>query len=104
MARFAWIVTGIALAFSPLAGPVAAKTADAPEADANYKVLNCYRKAMVKAQYKVSKKLVKPAERKYVQKGNMIELREYPAVYQEIRTKIKDEYFLMQEVPCKPKS
>lgn len=65
-----------------------------------YKLLNCFRKVLVPAQYHVSKKLVKPKERRYVKRNGIIELREYPAVYQEIRRKVKDEYFVMQEVHC----
>ncbi|KNG92867.1 hypothetical protein [Pseudaestuariivita atlantica] len=79
--------------------------ADETKIDSNgerYRLLNCYQKVTVPAQFRVTKELVKKPERKYVKKGNMIELREYPAVYREIRTKIRDEYIVMKEVVCKP--
>lgn len=65
-----------------------------------YKLVSCHKNVEVPAQYKVSKKLIKKPHRKYVQRGHVIELREYPAVYKEIRTKVRDAYIVLKEVPC----
>lgn len=99
MSKLVWMAAAIAM----LAGPVLADEAKVDSKGERYRLLSCHKKALVPAQYKVTKKLVKAPERKYVKKGNMIELREYPAIYQEIRTKIRDEYFVMQEVACAKK-
>lgn len=75
--------------------------AEDPKAQ-NARLLKCYEKVLVPAKYAVSKKLVKPVTRKYVHRGGLVELWEYPAVYEEIRKLIAEEYFLMREAPCKP--
>ncbi len=85
------------------AGSALADTTRTDAKGERYKLLNCFKNEQVPAKYRVTKKLVKAAERRYVKKGNMIELREYPAIYQEIRTKIKDAYVVMKEVPCAQK-
>lgn len=85
------------------AGAVSAQTTKVDPQGERYKLLNCFENVQVPAKYRVTKKLVKAPERRYVKKGNMIELREYPAIYQEIRTKVKDAYVVMKEVPCAKK-
>lgn len=64
------------------------------------RLLGCYKKVLVPAQYHVTKSLVKKAERKYVKRNNRYELLEYPAVYQEHKKLIKGEYYVMREVSC----
>ena len=98
MSKIVWMAAVLAM----MAGPVVADDTKVDSKGERYKLLSCHKKVTVPAQYKVTKKLVKAAERKYVKKGNMIELREYPAIYREVRTKVRDGYFLIQEVACAP--
>jgi hypothetical protein len=64
------------------------------------RLLGCYKKVLVPAQYHVTKSKIKDAERKYVKRNGRYELLEYPAVYQEHRKLIKGEYYVMREVSC----
>ena len=73
-------------------------------AEDRYKRLGCYQNVTVPAQYSVKHVLIKKPERKYVKIGDIIELREYPAVYKEEKTLIKPEHKLLKEVACPKKS
>lgn len=64
------------------------------------KLIGCYQKVLVPAQYDVKKVLVKEPVRKYIKRNNRIELVEYPAVYREEKTLLKKEYFVMKEISC----
>jgi len=64
------------------------------------KLIGCYQKVLVPAQYDVKKVLVKEPVRKYIKRNNRIELVEYPAVYREDKTLVRDEYFVMKEIAC----
>ena len=64
------------------------------------KLIGCYQKALVPAQYHVTKTKIKDAERKYVKRNGRYELLEYPAIYEEHKTLIKAEYYVMQEIAC----
>ncbi|MFY0624263.1 MAG: hypothetical protein JXQ89_21475 [Pelagimonas sp.] len=64
------------------------------------RVIACYKEVKVGAQYSVKKVLIQPAERKYLKKGDVIRLVEYPAVYREDRKLIKPEHVVMKEIPC----
>ncbi len=64
------------------------------------RLLGCYQRALVPAEYDIKKTLVKKAERKYVKRNGRYELLEYPAVYQEHKTLIRGEYYVMQEIEC----
>lgn len=69
--------------------------------DAHAKRIACYKKDFVPATYNTRQELVTPATRKYVRRGQLIELWEYPPVYREIRTLKKDAHYVMREVACK---
>ena len=64
------------------------------------RLLGCYKKVLVPAEYHVTKTKIKDAERKYVKRNGRYELLEYPAVYQEHKTLIKGEYYVMREIAC----
>lgn len=64
------------------------------------KLIGCYQRVLVPAQYDVTKTLIKKKERKYVKRNGRIELLEYPAVYREEKTLVKNEYYVMQEISC----
>jgi hypothetical protein len=64
------------------------------------RLLGCYKKVLVPAEYHVTKTKIKDAERKYVKRNGRYELLEYPAVYQEHKKLIKGEYYVMREVSC----
>lgn len=87
------LVSGMVLL--ALAGPGMAKTVERHE-----RLIACYKQVKVPAKYKVSKVLIKAAERKYIKRNGRIELVEYPAIYREDREKISDEHLLMQQIPC----
>lgn len=90
-----YIVASV-LALSFVASASEAKTPAKGE-----KLIGCYDKVLVPAEYDVKHKLVEPATRKYVKRNGRIELWEYAAVYEEIKTLIKDEYFVMKQISCK---
>ena len=64
------------------------------------RLLGCYQRVLVPAEYQVTKTKIKAAERKYVKRNGRYELLEYPAVYREDKRLIKEEYYVMQKVPC----
>lgn len=64
------------------------------------RLLGCYERVLVPAQYNVKKTKIKDAERKYVKRNGRWELLEYPAVYEEHKTVIKGEYYVMREIAC----
>ncbi|MET4103063.1 hypothetical protein ABIE58_002500 [Roseovarius sp. MBR-78] len=64
------------------------------------KLIACYQRVLVPAQYDVKKILVKEPERKYIKRNGRIELLEYAAIYREEKTLVKDEYYVMQEISC----
>ena len=64
------------------------------------RLLGCYKKVLVPAEYHVTKTKIKEAERKYVKRNGRYELLEYPAIYEEHRTLIKGEYYVMREIAC----
>jgi len=65
------------------------------------KILGCFKKVLMPAQYNVTKKLIKDAERKYIKRGETYTLVEYPPVYEEEKTLVKEAYYVMKEVACK---
>ncbi len=64
------------------------------------RLLGCYERVLVPAQYNVKKTKIKDAERKYVKRNGRWELLEYPAIYEEHKTLIKGEYYVMREIAC----
>lgn len=64
------------------------------------RLLGCYERVLVPAQYDVTKTKIKNAERKYVKRNGRYELLEYPAVYEEHKKLIKGEYYVMREIAC----
>lgn len=82
-------------------GAALAMTAAAVQAgEGKPRLLGCYKRVLVPAEYKVTKTKIKEAERKYVKRNGRYELLEYPAVYRENRTLIKEKYYVMQKIPC----
>jgi len=65
------------------------------------RLLGCYERVLVPAQYHVKKTKIKDAERKYVKRNGRYELLEYPAIFKEDKTLIKGEYYVMREIACK---
>jgi len=65
------------------------------------RLLGCYQRVLVPAEYDVKKTKIKDAVRKYVKRNGRYELLEYPAVYQEHKTLIRGEYYVMQEIQCR---
>ncbi|MEQ9260768.1 MAG: hypothetical protein RIG84_16905 [Roseovarius sp.] len=65
------------------------------------RLLGCYQRVLVPAEYHVTKRKIKDPERKYVKRNGRYELLEYPAVYEEKKTLIKGEYYVMREISCK---
>jgi hypothetical protein len=88
----------IAILSLAVASPEAAKQV---KVDKNAKLIACFKKDFVEATYDVKYTMVKPAERKYVQRNGRIELLEYPPVYREDKTLKKEAHYLMREIPCK---
>lgn len=70
-------------------------------AEGEPRLIACYQKVTKPAQYSVKKVLIKKPERKYLKRNGRIELVEYPAVYREDRTLLREEHIVMQEIPCK---
>ncbi|MCZ0810991.1 MAG: hypothetical protein ACQEVT_11695 [Pseudomonadota bacterium] len=64
------------------------------------KLIGCFQKVHVPAQYDVKKIKIKDAERKYVKRNGRIELIEYAPVFREEKTLLKEAYEVMQEIPC----
>ena len=64
------------------------------------KLLGCYKRVLVPAQYHVTKTLIKKSHKKYVERNGRFELLEYPPVYKEDRTMIKGPYYVMREIKC----
>lgn len=60
------------------------------------KVTQCYDKVWVGPQYQVTKKLIRAAEYKYEYRKGVLCKVYYPAVYEEIKTKVSDGYYLAQ--------
>ena len=83
-----------------LGAALALAAAAAQAQEGQPRLLGCYERALVPAQYNVTKTLIKEAERKYVKRNGRFELLEYPAVYEEHKTLIKGEYYVMREIPC----
>lgn len=82
-------------------GACLAMTAVAAQAgEGKPRLLGCYQKVLVPAQYEVTKTKIKEAERKYVKRNGRYELLEYPAVFREDKKLIKKEYYVMQKIPC----
>jgi hypothetical protein len=65
------------------------------------RLLGCYQKVLVPAEYHVTKTKIKDAERKYVKRNGRYELLEYPAIFREDKKLIKEEYYVMQQIVCK---
>lgn len=82
-----------------LLGAGLAAAASVAQAD-QPRLLGCYQRVLVPAQYHVKKTKIKDAERKYVKRNGRYELLEYPAVYEEHKTLIKGEYYVMREISC----
>ncbi|MCZ7675916.1 MAG: hypothetical protein M5U35_08645 [Roseovarius sp.] len=74
--------------------------ATAQAENAKPRLLGCYKRVLMPAEYNVTKTKIKDAERKYVKRNGRYELLEYPAVFEEHKTLIKGEYYVMQEIPC----
>jgi hypothetical protein len=81
-----------------LVGATAAQAGS--ETQGQPRVIACYKEEKIGAQYSVKKVLIQPAERKYLKKGDVIRLVEYPAVYREDRKLIKPAHVVMKEIPC----
>lgn len=64
------------------------------------RLIGCYQRVLVPAEYDVKKILVKEPVRKYIKRNGRIELVEYAAIYREEKTLVKDEYYVMQEISC----
>jgi hypothetical protein len=64
------------------------------------RVIACYKEVQVPAKYQIKKVLIKKAEQKYLKKGDMIRLVEYPAIYREDKKLVAPAHVLMREVPC----
>lgn len=64
------------------------------------RLLGCFQRVVVPAEYHVTKTLIKKEERKYVKRNGRYELLEYPAIYKENKRLIRAEYHKMQEIPC----
>jgi len=79
---------------------IAATATLAQAGEGQPRLLGCYQRVLVPAQYEVTKTKIKAAERKYVKRNNRYELLEYPAVYEEHKKLIKNEYYVMQEIAC----
>jgi len=88
--KTAFVAAGLSLA----AAVAQAETAT----EGQPRLLGCYQRVLVPAQYKVTK--IKEAERKYVKRNGRYELLEYPAVYEEHKQLIKKEYYVMQQIAC----
>jgi len=93
------------IAASVLAFGVAIPAAEASQKkgvlDPNARILACYKEVKVPAKYSVKKVLIKKAEKKYLRKGGLVYLVEYPAIYREDKTLVEPEHILMREVKCK---
>jgi len=83
-----------------LGAALALVAATASAQDGQPRRLGCYQRVLVPAQYDVTKTKIKDAERKYVKRNGRFELLEYPAVYEEHKTLIKGEYYVMREIAC----
>lgn len=64
------------------------------------RVLECYKRVTVPAQYSTKKVLIRKAQQKYLQKGDILQLVEYPAIYREDKTLVKPEHQLLQKISC----
>lgn len=90
--KTAFIAAGLSLAASAAQAETVTK--------GQPRLLGCYQRVLVPAQYNVTKTKIKEAERMYVKRNGRYELLEYPAVYEEHKQLIKKEYYVMQKIAC----
>lgn len=64
------------------------------------KLLGCYERVLVPAEYNTKKIKIKDARQVYIKRKNRIELVEYAPVYREEKTLVKKEYYVMREISC----
>ena len=85
-----------------IAAAVVAATAFAAPAFAwEGKVVACYNKAWVGPTYKTTKKLIKPARTVWEKHKGQLQKVYYPPVYEQIKTKVSDGYYLAVKGACK---
>lgn len=60
----------------------------------------CYKKVYIPPTYKARRVLIEKQKRQYEYRNGRIELVEYPPLYREHRTIIKEGYEVLQPVPC----
>ncbi|WP_101066322.1 hypothetical protein [Roseovarius salinarum] len=77
------------------AAPAAAETQQGKA-----RLIACYQRVVVPAQYEETKVKIKEPVRKYIKRNGRIELVEYPAIYRVDRKLVKEEHVEMQEIPC----
>ncbi len=65
------------------------------------KVIACYNKAWVEPTYEYHKKLIKPAKTVWEKSHGQLKKVYYPPVYEQIKTKTSDGYYLAVEGKCK---
>jgi len=86
-----------------IAAAVMAATAFAAPAFAwEGRVVACYDKQYVGAEYKITKKLIRAAEYKWehAKSGQVVKVY-YPAVYEQIKTQVSNGYYLEVPATCK---
>ncbi len=93
-------ILSVILALGASTGAVQAATSGA-KLDPNARILACYKEVNIPAKYDVTKILVSEASQKYLRKGGLVYLVEYPAVYREKKRLIEAEHIVMREVGCK---
>ncbi|MEL6609351.1 MAG: hypothetical protein AAFO93_10630 [Pseudomonadota bacterium] len=88
-------VVTVALLFA-----VATRASAEVRLDPNHRLIACYEEVTIPAEFYVTKKLLKEAERKYIRRNNRIELIENPAIYEEIRTLKSPRQNVLREISC----